>query len=140
MKSRTFLLLCLVFGFIQGPFLPPVFGEGILVALFTLYNRPQKFLPAVFLGGLIFDLLQGQALGITSLLFVLTSSFLFVLREQISFKNPVFFGIFAGAVNLIRAKIIFGILSVPSATAAAVAAIFIFKFLWPARGEGITIK
>lgn len=130
MKSRTFIALSFLFGLLQGPLLPPVFSEGILVVLFALYNRPQKFLPALFLGGLVFDLLQGQALGTTSLLFILSSLLVFVLREHLSLKNPIFLGIFASVVNLIRAKIIFGILPLSSSVVAALIAIFIFKFFW----------
>lgn len=130
MRGRTFLILSFIFALLQGPLLPPVFSEGILVVLFALYNRPQKFLPALFLGGLVFDLLQGQALGTTSLLFILSSLLLFVLREHLSLKNPVFLGVFTSVVNLIRAKIIFGILPLSSSVAAVLIAIFIFKFFW----------
>lgn len=133
MKSRIFLLLSLVFGFLQGPFLPPVFMEGLLLVFFLFYNQPRKFLPTIFLGGLIFDLLQGQTLGTTSLLFVLASSIFFILREQISLKNPVFLGVFVMVVNLIRAKIVFGILPLPSGLLAGFLTILIFKFFWHPR-------
>lgn len=133
MKSRTFLLSSLVFSLLQGPFLPPVFIEGLLLVFFVFYNQPRKFLPTLFFGGLIFDLLQGQTLGATSLLFVLLSLVFFILKEQLSLKNPIFLGVFVIIVNLIRAKIVFGILPLPSGVLAGFAAVFIFKFFWRPR-------
>lgn len=130
MKSRTFLLLSLLFSFFQGPFLPAVFSEGILVILLILYNRPRKFLPALLLAGLLFDLLQNQTLGITSLVFILASAVLFIIKDQIPLKRLVFWGIFASTVDLVRAKIIFGILPLLPATIAGAILIFILKFFW----------
>lgn len=130
MRARTFLLLSFIFSLLQGPFLPPVFSEGILLVFLVIYNRPRKFLPALLLAGLLFDLLQSQTLGATSLIFILASAALFIIKDRVLSKRLVFWGIFAGAVNLVRAKIVFGILPLPPAIVAGVILVLVLKFFW----------
>jgi hypothetical protein len=136
MKPRIFLLLSLLFAILQGPFLPAVFSEGILLVLLAVYNPPRKFLPVVVFGGLLFDLLQDQTLGVTSLIFVSASGLLFLISKEVSLTNSVLLGVFATIINLVRAKILFGILFLPFALAAGVVTALIFRFIWHPAEEG----
>lgn len=108
MKSRTFLLLSLIFALLQGPFLPPVFSEGILLPFFVPHQPVKKLLPSLFLSGIFFDLFQNQTLGVTSLLFLAFAGLFIFLGNQLNFRKPVFLLISILAVNLLRAKIVFG--------------------------------
>lgn len=108
MRARTFLLLSLVFSILQGPLLPPVFSEGILLLLFVPYQPARKLLPALFLSGVFFDLFQSQTLGVTSLLFLFFAGLFIFLGDQLNLRKPVFLLIFVLAVTLLRAKIVFG--------------------------------
>lgn len=129
MRFRTFLLLSLVFSFLQGPFLPPVFAEGFLVVIFVLYNPPQRFLPALFLLGFIFDLFQSQTLGVSSILFLAWGGLVFLLKNELPLKSPVLVGILVAVINVLRAKTVFGILPFPSAIVAGIIAILALNFL-----------
>lgn len=129
MKSRTFLLLSLIFSLLQGPFLPAVFAEGILFSLFVPSHSGRRFLPFLFLSGVIFDLFQGRALGVTSLLFISTGTFLSLEKEQVSFNRPLFIGSLAFILNIIRGKLIFGIIPWPEASLAGLIAVLIYIFV-----------
>lgn len=132
MKFRIFLLLSLVFGFLQGPFLPPVFAEGFLAVIFVLYNPPRRFLPALFLLGFIFDIFQSQTLGISSILFLAFGGLVFLLKNELPLKSPVLAGVLVALINILRAKIVFGILPFPSAIVAGIIAVLVLNFL---RGQ-----
>lgn len=92
-------------------------------------------MPTLLLAGLVFDLLQNQTLGVTSLIFILASAVFFIIKDQVSLDKPVFWGIFAGAVNLVRAKIVFGILPLPPAIIAGVILVLTLKFFWQPAQE-----
>lgn len=109
MKARTFLLLSLFFGLLQGPFLPPVFSEGILLPFFVPHQPTEKLWPSLFLSGIFFDLFQNQTLGVTSLLFLAFAGLFIFLGDQLNFRKPVFLLISVLAVTILRAKIVFGI-------------------------------
>lgn len=128
MKSSTFLVLSFIFGLLQGPFLPPVFAEGILVVVFVLYNPPRRFLPALFLLGFIFDIFQSQTLGVSSILFLAFGSLVFLLKNDLPLKSPVLAGVLVILINILRAKIVFGILSFPSAIIAGIIAVLALNF------------
>lgn len=81
MSKKLFLLVMLVLAFLQGTVLPAVFLEGLPLFFFSLYGG-VAVLPAVFLAGIIFDLVQTSALGVTSVIFILAA--FFPLRHPIS--------------------------------------------------------
>lgn len=129
MKGHTFLLLSLILSLLQGPFLPVVFAEGILFFLFVPSHSGRRFLPFLFLSGIIFDLVQGHALGITSLLFVSAGMFLYLVKEQFLFNKSLFIGSLVFILNIIRGKLIFGIVPWPEAVLAGLIAVFIHIFI-----------
>lgn len=108
MRARIFLLLSFIFALVQGPFLPPVFSEGILLPLFVPHQPVKKLLPALLLSGIFFDLFQAQRLGVTSLLFLFFAALFFVLKNQVDFGKPIFFVIAFLVIDFLRAKLVFG--------------------------------
>jgi putative flippase GtrA len=73
---------------------------------------------------------------VTSLIFVSASGLLFLISKEVSLTNSVLLGVFATIINLVRAKILFGILFLPFALAAGVVTALIFRFIWHPAEEG----
>jgi len=138
MSVRIFIILSLVFALLQGPFLPPIFVEGILLVMLIYANAntskmriDAKVWAGLFFGGLIFDLLQGRILGVTSLIFG-------VGAFGLNWRNPWILGLVALSLDLARSKLVFGeFLWFPSLVC-AVATILLFQFLW--RSSDMVIK
>ena len=119
MRNRIFILLALVFAFLQGPLLPSVFIEGLLVIMLINANpsataaRGEPSLRAsslvtLFLAGIIFDLIQGRTLGITAVLFGAFALLSLLLSRAASFKRTLPLSSLAFFVDIVRGKIVFG--------------------------------
>lgn len=108
MKTRIFLLLSLIFAFLQGSFLPPVLLEGVLVVGLVLFTRPQKAFLGLLSGGIIFDLVQSQTLGITSGIFLVFAFVLVLIKNDVSIQKPLGAACLAIILTIIRAKLVFG--------------------------------
>ncbi|MDO8452139.1 MAG: hypothetical protein Q7S79_00110 [bacterium] len=102
MNTRIFLILTLVFSLLQGPLLPSVFVEGILIVLFLFEKGLKRAMPFIFLAGIIFDLFQSRTIGLTSLIFVLGAGVIWYLRSYISLQRGVFLTLGALSINLAR--------------------------------------
>lgn len=107
MNTRIFLVLTLVFSLLQGPLLPSVFIEGLLVVLFLFEKGLKRSIPFIFLAGIIFDLIQSRTIGLTSLIFVLSAGLVWYLRSYISPRRGVFLTLGALAINLARTNFAF---------------------------------
>lgn len=135
MNTKLFLVLSIVVSFLQGPLLPPVFMEGVLLVAYLSANKETKSLPGVLASGLIFDLLQSQHLGLSSLVFLGATFLISLLEEHIPVYKALSLGVFAILINIVRAKIVFPSLTLPSVAISTVVALVIFTaLLLPAKG------
>lgn len=114
MQIRTLFLLSVIFAFLQGPVLPAVFVEGFLLILVVLGEYDEKGLLSnkaflqVFGFSFVFDLIQGQSLGLTSLLFLAISFGLAVFKRNLFARKEVFLAVIVVCISFIRAKVVFG--------------------------------
>lgn len=102
MNTRIFLILTLVFSLLQGPLLPSVFVEGLLVVLFLFEKGLKRAIPFIFLAGFIFDLFQSRTIGLSSLIFVLGAGIIWYLRSYISLQRGVFLTLGVLGLNIAR--------------------------------------
>ncbi len=147
MRLRTLLLLSLLFSLLQGPFLPPVFFEGLLLVLILssgnagIAGNANKVMMQLFFSGLIFDLVQSTELGTTSAIFIAVGLLVSLFREAIPFQRPTFAAILSFAVLLVRGKILFTNFFL---TEALVSGVIVFLFLnyisRPARDNRLEIR
>lgn len=130
MKNSFFLFLSLIFAISQGPFLPVVLAEGLLVVMLIYANTDSNRMRistnswvSLFVSGLVFDLVQGKTLGTTSLIFGVGALVL-------SLRSPWVFSLVALALGLARSRLVFGeFLWVPSAIGAFLT-ILLFRVFW----------
>lgn len=135
MKRRLFILLSLGFSILQGPLLPPVFLEGLLLVTLINANGDKdtrigtNTLAALFVGALMFDLVQDRTLGVTALIFGAAAVLSHMLGKS-GFKNPIFWAMGAVGVNIVRSQFLWGqIFWVPTIICGVVTWAF-FKFIW----------
>lgn len=144
MKNRLFLLLTLIFTFLQGYLLPPVFFEEILVVIFAVSRPLSKSAPLLFIAGMALDLLQNQRLGATSLIFLLFALFVNLSKPQVRFqtKGGLLYLLFLVTIlDVSRAKIIFSNLFEGAILVSICFAFLIFHFIWqPSTEGGIRIR
>lgn len=129
MKTNLVLAFSVIFALLQGPFLPPVFFEGLLVVLILsagIASNANKVIMQLFLSGLIFDLIQSTQLGTTSAIFVATGLLLMLLREAIPLQRPGFALLVSLVIVLVRGKFLFSNFFL---TEALVSSIIVFLFL-----------
>src|SRR3990167_791673 len=135
MSTRLFLLLSFIFSFIQASFLPAVFFEGLLIVFLLISRTSLRVFPALFLGGLLFDLIQFQTLGITSIIFLLIGFFLRTLKERVSLQKPIILVGLALVINITRSQIVFETINLGNLIIVGIISYFLFKFIWiPDRG------
>lgn len=108
MSTRFLLITSIIFSLLQGTFLPPVFAEGLLVLFLSLAKQFRSASLGLFLGGIIFDLLQNQTLGQSSLLFLALGGLFSYLANSLPLNKPLFLAFFASLVNVLRTYILFG--------------------------------
>lgn len=124
----------LIFAFFQGSLLPYVLAEGFFVVLASFYFGEEKLSPKIlaflFSLGLIFDLVQSQTLGLSSLIFLLAGSLLFAMRRQVFAGKPVFLAGVVALINITRSQLMFGQIFVVSCLIAFLLSFVIFVFFW----------
>lgn len=106
MSTRLYLLLCLIFAFLQGSLFSSVFTEGMLVLLLALSRDYARAAVVYLLGGLIFDLVQSQHLGVTSLIFLISGGALYYFTGFLPVNNKIVLALIGVVINVIRAWII----------------------------------
>ena len=137
MNTRLFLILIIIFSLLQGPLLPSVFVEGILIVLFLFGKGFKRSLPFIFLAGIIFDLFQPRTIGLTSLIFVLGAGVTWYLRSYISLQRGVFLTLAALSIYLARIHFVFNSpLFSLSLVVVAVLSFSIFNILKPLVSGG----
>lgn len=141
MRIRTILLLSLLFSLLQGPFLPPVFLEGLLVVLILSSGISNKVIMQLFLSGLIFDLVQSTQLGATSAVFIAIGLLLYLFREAIPFQRPGFAAVLSFVILLVRGKILFTDFFLTEALVSSIIVFLFLNFFWrPARDNRLEIR
>lgn len=133
MSSRNFILIMAVLAFVQGTLLPPVFLEGLAIFLFLVEGAAS--LPAVFLAGLVFDVVQAQPLGLGSLLFLGAAAAVNFLSGKLPLKTPLGAGIFVVAFNIVRSQATIGEVSVISLLMAFLITLVIARPGYELRGK-----
>lgn len=101
------MILSLAFAFLQGTILPVVFIEGLLV-VFYLVTRSVRLGPPLILSGLVFDLVQNQKLGLTSLIFLAALALVLILKNNVILRQTVVLSCLAVAINALREILLFG--------------------------------
>lgn len=135
MRNRIFILLSVVFSVLQGPLLPPVFLEGLLLVTLINTNGDKdtrigtNTLVALFVGAIIFDLFQDKTLGLTALVFGVAALLLHTLGKT-GLKNPVFWAVGAVGVNIVRSQILWGQIFWVPTIICGVATWAFFRFIW----------
>lgn len=139
MSRRITLLLSLILSLFQGSLLPPVFSEGILFLFFLWANEFTHGIVTLFLVGIIFDLIQNETIGVTSLIFTLGAGILMFLKSHIPLNKPLFLALVAVGINLIREKFVFGTWSIfPEIVVLAVCYI-LFSTVFRPHSRGIRL-
>ncbi|HBL52349.1 MAG: hypothetical protein A3D24_04960 [Candidatus Blackburnbacteria bacterium RIFCSPHIGHO2_02_FULL_39_13] len=144
MRSRLFVILSLVFALLQGPILPSIFFEEILVVIFSLSNSVSKSALPLFLAGLFLDLLQNQKLGVTSIIFLSTAVFIHYSKSQVRYQTTgglvyLLFSVFA--LEMLRSKLVFASNLELPILGSLVFSFLVFYFAWQPQTEGgIRIK
>ncbi len=135
MSSRIFLVLSLIFSLIQGPFLPLVFAEGMLIVFYLWSNNFDKNFVWPFIAGLIFDLIQDQTLGLTSLIFLFTSLFLKQMRGNLPLHRSWILAFVSILVTLIRSQIVLGVVPVVSLIVLYSLSFILYSAVWGGRRD-----
>ncbi len=135
MSSRIFLLLSLIFALVQGPLFPLVFAEGLLIIFYLWSNNFDKNLVWPFAAGLIFDLIQDQHLGVTSLIFLITAWSLKNLRGSIPLQKPIVLTAIIAVIYIVRSYLLVGSVSFLSLIILSLISYFVFFVVWGGRRE-----
>lgn len=138
MKNRVFILLSIIFGLLQGPFLPASFMEGFLAVVLICPDAeriPTDKIVSLFLGGLLFDLLQGRILGATSLLFLSMLGVLAVVGGLS--KRPSFLALVSLVLVLVRGRILFESWFIFPSIFSFLLSYLFFRFVRPLHRSGI---
>lgn len=105
MNIKVFFALTLLLAFLQGTLLPLVFLE-ILLLFWLAWSLPQQALAAAFFSGIIFDLVQAQTLGVSSLLFVLFVLLVSLFSEKMPVRHPIFLALLGGGMAILRMEVL----------------------------------
>lgn len=106
MSAKSFLAVMTLLAFLQGPVLPTVFLEG-LPLLILLFSEPlSTSLPLAFATGLIFDLVQAQTLGTSSVIFVLFTIFVIFVSSRVPAHHPLVIVFLVFVLNLARGQLV----------------------------------
>lgn len=140
MSSRLFLLLSVIFAFLQGTFLPVVFIEGILLIFLGLSRPSLKVSPFILLAGLSFDIAQNNFLGETSLLFLISIFLLHLLKEQIQIQKALILSLIAAVINAVRWQLVAGYLDFWALLISFLLSFIVLSLFWhPVTGNKLKI-
>lgn len=129
MSGRLLLIVSVIFALLQGTFLPLVFTEGFLVVLYLVTRGTRIGLPLV-LSGLVFDLVQNQSLGVTSLIFLAALGVVMLLKNNVVLQRAVVLSILAVVINAVRSKILFGHVEIYPLILIVGICYFVFSNIW----------
>lgn len=147
MKNRILIPIAVIFAFLQGTVLPPVFLEGFFVILIANIYSDEKILIRkrvlifVFCLSLVLDLVQGSKLGVTALVFGGFLVFLAFSRRYFSAVRSTFLATLCFLIPVVRGKILFGELFLFPGFFVFVLSYLFFKFVWqPYHTAGIRLR
>lgn len=135
MTTRLFLLLSLICGLLQGPFLPGVFFEGLLVILLIFSRGLKRSLPFLFLAGILFDLASLRTLGSSSLIFITLGGVSWFLRNHITPERGIFLTASVLAISITRSHFVFNSVSPLNIAVILVISLVTFNVLQPLLGR-----
>jgi cell shape-determining protein MreD len=147
MKNRILVPIAVIFAFLQGTVLPPVFLEGFFVILIAnMYSDDKilirrRVLISAFCLSLVFDLVQGSRLGVTALIFGGFLVFLAFSKRYFSAVRSTFLAALCFLIPVVRGKILFGELFLFEGFLVFILSYLFFKFLWqPYHTAGIRLR
>lgn len=129
MSRRLFILLSFIFALLQGTVLPVVFIEGLIVVFFLITRTSSLGLP-LLASGLVFDLLQNQTLGVTSLIFLSALALTLFFKERVALNHSFVLSVFVTALNAVRGKLLFGHVEIFPLILIFVFSYLVFNFIW----------
>jgi hypothetical protein len=139
MSSRIFLLLAILLALLQGPLFPLSFAEGLLLIFYLWSNNFDKNLVWPFAAGLIFDLIQDQHLGITSLIFLIVALGLRNMRGNVPLQRPTVLAAIIAVLYILRAYLLVGSISLLILIILSFMSYFVFLIVWGGGRKEIRI-
>jgi len=127
---KTYLILIPVFILVvlQSSILPLNLLLVLILIRASLKPDQQSFYLA-FWSGLLLDLAQGTPLGLSSLIFLPASLFLFLYSKKFEASYAPFLAVFVFLISLLYYQTVFGYLGWQKSLLLAIIA-FLFSFLW----------
>jgi rod shape-determining protein MreD len=113
------LLLLLIFSILEVTLIPLNLVLA-LVIIISLRTKTLLGMTSAFAGGIFYDVISGQLIGLSSLMMLLISGFLIYLKEKFSLKNPLLRLIISFFIYLFYQGAMVGILQFKEAAVMAV--------------------
>jgi len=128
MKTYLILMPIFILVILQGSILPLNLLLALILIRTALKPDRQSFYLA-FWSGLLLDLAQGTPLGLSSLIFLLASLFLFLYSKKFEASYAPFLAVFVFLISLLYYQTVFGYLGWQKSLILSILT-FLFSFLW----------
>jgi len=128
MKTYLILMPIFILVVLQSSILPLNLLLALILIRTALKPDRQSFYLA-FWSGLLLDLAQGTPLGLSSLIFLLASLFLFLYSKKFEASYAPFLAVFVFLISLLYYQTVFGYLGWQKSLILSILT-FLFSFLW----------
>jgi len=128
MKTYLILMPIFILVVLQSSILPLNLLLALILIRTALKPDRQSFYLA-FWSGLLLDLAQGTPLGLSSLIFLLASLFLFLYSKKFEASYAPFLAVFVFLISLLYNWTVFGYLGWQKSLILSILT-FLFSFLW----------
>jgi len=128
MKTYLILMPIFILVVLQASILPLNLLLALILIRTALKPDRQSFYLA-FWSGLLLDLAQGTPLGLSSLIFLLASLFLFIYSKKFEASYAPFLAVFVFLISLLYYQTVFGYLGWQKSLILSILT-FLFSFLW----------
>ena len=128
MKTYLILMPIFILVVLQASILPLNLLLALILIRTALKPDRQSFYLA-FWSGLLLDLAQGTPLGLSSLIFLLASLFLFLYSKKFEASYAPFLAVFVFLISLLYYQTVFGYLGWQKSLILSILT-FLFSFLW----------
>ena len=128
MKTYLILMPIFILVVLQSSILPLNLLLALILIRTALKPDRQSFYLA-FWSGLLLDLAQGTPLGLSSLIFLLASLFLFIYSKKFEASYAPFLAVFVFLISLLYYQTVFGYLGWQKSLILSILT-FLFSFLW----------